>query len=804
MKRYVCIHCHFYQPPRENPWIERIEYQESAYPFHDWNERITAECYAPNALSRVLDQEQWVVSLVNNYSKISFNFGPTLLAWLEDCKPEIYQAILDGDRDSQKRFSGHGSAIAQAYNHAILPLANRRDKETQVIWGLRDFEKRFARQPEAMWLPETAVDTETLEILAAHGMKYVILAPRQAKSVRPLNGKEWKDVPDEAVDPTKPYLVHLPGGKSIAAFFYDGPISRGVAFEGLLHNGETFARRIYQAFNGEKDGKDVQLAHIATDGETYGHHHRHGEMALSYALNFIESDADVALTNYGEFLAKHPPKMEAQIREKSSWSCAHGVGRWQDDCGCNTGGHPGWHQKWRKPLRSALDRLRDRLTEPYEKEVGRLGIDPWRSRDAYIELILDRSDERRQTFLHDLAPGLPEEDAVRLLQALEMQRQLLLMYTSCAWFFDEISGIETVQTLKYAYRAIQLGEDLFGAPLSPDFAHHLAEAPSNLPSAPTGKDILERYVKPSEVDFKRLTAHQAALLVVEADSAEIASLSASHDIEVLECQKRSAGRARLAVGRLRIRSRVTTESQTVAFMAVHFGDQNMNIGVAADLPEDSYRHTRREAIIAIEKADLPATIRIVDAGFKSGRVLALKELLYDGQRRVLGEVMRDSQQEIYGVLKNAYQNAYPLIAFLADSGQAIPSIYRSVSEFVKNRGIRHALETDPPDFAQIKTDLENARAWQLNLDEAGIGLFWRDRVEELMDLYEKNPGDREHAASLLQLIELARAAGLAVDLWHAQNRFYLWRKSLLPLLAEPERREVFHKLGRELKVRTGL
>ncbi len=367
MENYICIHGHFYQPPRENPWLEDIELQDSAYPYHDWNERISAECYGPNAASRIFDGIGYITKIPNNYADISFNFGPTLLAWLEQKAPEVYANILQADQISQRRFSGHGSALAQGYNHMIMPLANQRDKYTQVLWGIRDFQYRFQRQPEGMWLPETAVDLETLDIMAELGIKFTILAPRQASRVRPLDQDDWEDVNGEHIDPTRAYLQRLPSGRTINLFFYDGPISKAVAFEGLLDRGEHLAERLLGAVSAERQWP--QLIHIATDGETFGHHHKQGEMALSYALDYIKANAEVKLTNYGEYLEKHPPIMEVEIFENSSWSCIHGVERWRKDCGCNSGMHNGWHQGWRQPLREALDWLRDNLAILYEKQA---------------------------------------------------------------------------------------------------------------------------------------------------------------------------------------------------------------------------------------------------------------------------------------------------------------------------------------------------------------------------------------------------------------------------------------------------
>ena len=385
MNKFICVHGHFYQPPRENPWLEEIEVQDSAYPYRDWNERINAECYNPNTASRILGSNRNIIDIINNYSKISFNFGPTLLSWMEEHAPDVYHKILEADVLSRKQFSGHGSAIAQVYNHIIMPLANERDRRTQVIWGIEDFKSRFGRDPEGMWLSETAVDTLTLEILAEYGIKFTILAPRQAKAIKPLNEEEWTDVSQGTIDPKRVYLCNLPSGNSITLFFYDGSISQEIAFGDLLNDGSNLLERMDRTF---RDDDEIQISHIATDGETYGHHQKHGDMALAYFLHLVEEREDLQLTIYGEFLEKNPPEWEVQIIDETSWSCVHGVERWKSDCGCNTGMHPGWNQQWRKPLRETLDWLRDKMIEIYEREGKRFTKDVWKLRDAYIKIIL--------------------------------------------------------------------------------------------------------------------------------------------------------------------------------------------------------------------------------------------------------------------------------------------------------------------------------------------------------------------------------------------------------------------------------
>jgi alpha-amylase/alpha-mannosidase (GH57 family) len=396
MEKYVCIHGHFYQPPRENPWLEAIEVQDSAFPYRDWNERITAECYNPNAAARILENHITVIDIINNYSKISFNFGPTLLSWLENNAPDVYAAILEADKESQKNFGGHGSAIAQNYGHTIMPLNNRRDKETQIIWGIEDFRQRFGREPEGMWLAETAVDMETLELLAEHGIKFTILAPHQAGKIKHIKAKNWLDVSDASVDPKRAYFCKLSSGKQINLFFYDGPISQQLAFGPLLKSGVKFAERLLGTFN--EDDNNAQLVHIATDGETYGHHQKHGDMALAYCLHHIESNEHAKITVYGEFLEKFPPEYEVKIIENTSWSCVHGVERWRTNCGCNSG-REGWHQEWRTPLRDALDWLRDKMIPIYETEGAQFSKDVWELRNNYIKVILNRIPDNIDKFL---------------------------------------------------------------------------------------------------------------------------------------------------------------------------------------------------------------------------------------------------------------------------------------------------------------------------------------------------------------------------------------------------------------------
>jgi alpha-amylase/alpha-mannosidase (GH57 family) len=490
--RYVCVHSHCYQPPREDPWTDEVEPEPTAWPFHDWNERIAAECYTPNTAARILDGDLRIVKAVNNYSQISFDFGPTLMAWLEKKAPETYQAICQADQESRRRFSGHGSAMAHAYNHVILPLANSRDKATQVFWGIQDFVHRFGRQPEGMWLPETAVDLESLEIMASHGIKFTLLSPRQAKAVRVNGTHSWQDVSGGRIDPSQAYSLNLPAGKSIGLFFYDGPVSQAVSFEGLLHNGEKFIDRLLTAYSSER-GR-CELVHVVTDGELYGHHHAHGEMALAFALERIESQGLARITNYGEFLERHPPSAEVQIVENTSWSCAHGVDRWRRHCGCHLA-RADWSQEWRVHLRDAMDWLREEVANRYESKAAELVQDAWAARNDYIQVLLDPSDESWARFQSRHAwRVLSAVEQKTLAQLLELQRHAMLMYTSCGWFFDDLSGLETRQVIGHAARVVELAEAVFHKNLEAPLVERLERAKSNIQEYGNGATIYDKLV----------------------------------------------------------------------------------------------------------------------------------------------------------------------------------------------------------------------------------------------------------------------------------------------------------------------
>jgi alpha-amylase/alpha-mannosidase (GH57 family) len=764
--RHICIHGHFYQPPRENPGLEYVEIQESAYPYHDWNERVTAECYAPNAASRIMDDDNRIANIINNYSKISFDFGPTLLSWMETNAPDVYQSILEADREASATFSGHGSGLAQAYNHMIMPLANSRDKRTQVAWGVTDFEHRFQRRPEGMWLPETAVDVETLELLAEYGIQFTILAPRQASRVRKIGSRSWKDISGERIDPTRAYLLKLPSRRKIAIFFYDGPISKAVAFEHLLDNGQHFAERMMSGFSDERDWPE--LVHIATDGESYGHHHHFGEMALSYALNHIEANNLATLTNYAEFLEKNPPTHEAEIFENSSWSCVHGIERWRSNCGCNSGGHAGWTQQWRTPLRKALDWLRDLLAERYEVEARKFLKDPWKARDEYVRVILDRSEANVDRFLAEHTnAALPEADQVRVLKLLEMQRHTMLMYTSCGWFFDELSGIETVQVIHYAGRAIQLAMDVFGdGEVESSFISRLAEAKSNIAEHKNGAVIYEKFVKPAMVDIPRLAAHYAIRSVFEdyGDQANIYSYGAKR----LEYRRAEAGRLKLVTGRAAFTSTITRESAVLGFGVLHLGDHNVSGGVRENIGEGDFGNITEQLHAAFARADTPELLALLNQSFGKN-IYSLKSLFRDDQKNIIDIILKSTLTEAEASLLHQYEQEAPLMRFLADLHVEQPKLFRVLAETALNTQLRDALGKEPVSRERVQNLLQEAAIMGVQLDTATLEFELRRQTESQARAFWTNPEDLNRLAQLDEAVSLARNMPFSVNLWQVQT-----------------------------------
>jgi alpha-amylase/alpha-mannosidase (GH57 family) len=770
---YLCIHCHFYQPPRENPWLEQIELQDSAYPYHDWNERIAAECYSPNLAARILDDQQRITRIINNYSRISFNFGPTLLSWAVEHSSDFYKGILEADRQSQKLFSGHGSAMAQAYNHMIMPLANSRDKKTQIRWGFDDFVSRFGRLPEGMWLPETAVDLETLDLMAEAGLSFTLLAPHQAKSIREIGKDTWQDVSGSKIDSTRPYLLRTPGGHKINLFFYDGPISQAVAFERLLDNGEKFATRLVGAFNDTRTWP--QLAHIATDGETYGHHHRHGEMALAYALDYIEKKKSYEITNYGEFLAKHPPTHEVQIYEDTAWSCSHGVERWRIHCGCNSG-RAGWNQQWRKPLRDALDWLRDAVAIRFEKLGSTLLKDPWAARDSYITVVLDRSPGVRQRFGEEhFTRKLEPDKQVVVWKLMELQRHAMLMYTSCGWFFDELSGIETVQVIQYAGRVVQLAEELFGDSIEEEFLARLALAKSNLAEYGDGAAIYRKYVKPAIVDLEKVGAHYSisSLFAPYGERTDIFSYA----VKRLDYHTGDAGKLRMAIGQADFTSKVTQQSEVLTFWVVHFGDHNVAGGVQKDDGKDRYREMLDAISESFARVDIPEVVRLLDRRFGE-KTYSLRSLFRDEQRRIVRTILSSTVSEAESAYLQLYEHHAALMRFITSLGTPMPREFAAAVEYAINSLLRRACSGDELDGERIRNLLREAQASNVNLDKTTLEFLLRRKIDGLSGRFAADPSSIEKLNDLTSALRIVKQMPFGVNLWSAQNHVYAIQSGL--------------------------
>ena len=782
MIRAIVIHGHFYQPPRENPWLESVEVQDSAAPYHDWNERVTAECYAPNTAARRVDEHNRVLDIVDNFEKISFNVGPTLFAWLARHRPDVYAKILEADRASVAARGGHGNALAQVYNHMIMPLATRRDKVTQVRWAIEDFRARFGREPEGLWLPETAVDNESLEVLAEAGVKFTVLAPHQALRERPLGAATWEET--NGIDPSRAYLWRGPRGLTLAIFFYDGHISRAIAFDRLLERAENLVAWLNAAFSETRTWP--QLVHCATDGETYGHHSRFGEMALAAAVQQIEAEGTATLTNYGAFLAAHPPTHEVEIRERTSWSCAHGVERWRSDCGCRTRGD--WHQRWRAPLREALDWLRDQIDPFFEARASAHLKDPWAALDAYAAVLLDRSPERLDAFFAAHARGPLDPTArVEARRLLELQRNRLLMYTSCGWFFDEVSAIEPVQILRYAAMALQYLNDLGGGRLEDGFVRRLAAAPSNVPEIRNGAEVYRRLVRPTAVNLNRVVAHYAITGFLEEYPADARVYA--YRVERLDEARESVDSTALRVAHVRVSSEITGETRDMMYALLHFGGHDFSCGIRAWDDQATYDAVKADLLGRLARQSVADLVRGLDEYFPGG-LSSLSHLFLDERRRVLASVIRatlDRHEETY---RKIWEETRKLVHYLREVDAPLPEALAIVARHVLEQQVAAELQPLPelgaiPDRAFAIVG--EAQTLGLTLDLAPLRFIMHRAVTQALDAIAESASS-ERVARATALIEGARRLGIRYGHWATQNRFFqLWRERpdardvLLPL-----------------------
>lgn len=774
-EKFLTIHGHFYQPPRENPWLEAIELQDSALPFHDWNERICKECYNPNSVSRIVDNKNQILDIVNNYQYMSFNFGPTLLSWMEEFAPLTYERIIKADIDSISEHSGHGNALAQVYNHMIMPLANAHDKETQVKWGIRDFEYRFGRKPEGIWLAETAVDDATLKVLVDNGIKFTILSPYQALKIRKTGDKEWQDVSWGNIDPARSYKYTLKGDskKSIALFFYDGAISKSVAFDELLKDGNRFIKRLKEGVSETRNYP--QLVNIATDGESYGHHTKFGDMALSYVLKIKAEDEGFKITNYAEYLDKYESNYEVDIKQASSWSCFHGVGRWKEDCGCSTGGHPGWNQKWREPLRNALDYLRDELAKVFEAEGPKYFNDnPWAIRNKYIDVILDRNYVTIRKFQKEnFKPDLTEEQKVKGMELLEIQRQAMLMYTSCGWFFSEISGIETVQIMKYAARAMQLVARFTNEDFETHFKDILSQAKSNIAEFGTGKDIYERFVKPSVVTAKQIACLWAISSLYQdfEDEEDVYC----YTVKRHSYQKVQKGSSNFLVGHIEISSKVTLQKADLMFALMQYAGGDFHCAIKEFSNDAEFNELQATLIKTFALNPITEIIRTLDEKFGK-EYFTLKDIFIEERKKILQILLKDQLEKFGNTYKEMYDQGKGSIYHMQNLGLEIPKEFKISAEYALSHRYNDLLAgsdgfVEDPIVQQIKDINFEAKRMNITIDKTPSNKNFAKRIITNLNRLTKS-FEIQQADTIIELFEIVEKLDLQIDISEAQNIYY--------------------------------
>jgi alpha-amylase/alpha-mannosidase (GH57 family) len=772
----LVVHGHFYQPPRENPWTSEIEHQPSARPFPNWNERIARECYRPNAFARIVDNYGRVERIVNNYSLINFNFGATLLAWLERFHTETYARILEADRASVLRRGGHGNAIAQGYHHSILPLCNERDLRTEIRWGLADFRQRFGREPESLWLPETACNDATLGALIDEGLKYVILSPFQAERVRPAGSEVWLSVIDGQLDTTVPYrYLHADGsGRSLAIFFYDGQLAKAIAFDGVLASSHMLLDRFERSARADGEG----IVHVATDGESYGHHFKFGDRCLAYGLEVEAAARGFRVTNYGEFLAHNAPEMDVEIKagpkgEGTAWSCAHGVGRWTRDCSCHAGAPEGWNQQWRAPLRAALNYVRDEAARVFETQGAELFRDPWRARDAYVELLFEPRRDRAEFLAQQAGRALPEVEQRRALTLLELQRSSLMMFTSCGWFFNDISGIETVQVMKYAARVLDFMGELEAASPRAGFLDLLAGAHSNVRKHGSGADIFRTLVEPARVTPQRIAASLAISSLL--DKSEQDGEIAGHAFSLTDFRQEQHGRLALATARLILEAVSTGKRLDFAVAAMHVGDIDFYC-VLKEFPDAAaFAEATEKLWSQFRTGSVPTLLRLMQEDFGPAD-FGLEHLLPEGRQRIYEMVFgrmvgRFSEQYEY-----LYEENRRNIEMLQQAGFHLPEELRAAAEFTITRRLEREINNfeqqhDRAAFREALRIAHEVARLGYRLDRTSMRRKFENLIVTAVRAATVEP-QTENLEAALDLIDLASKLSLHANLERAQEIVY--------------------------------
>ncbi len=779
---YVTVHGHFYQPPRENPYLDAIERQPSAAPFHNWNERIHHECYRPNAFARVLNDQGQLLGIINNFEYLSFNIGATLMSWIERHDVEVYQRIVEADRKSCARLDGHGNAIAQVYNHMILPLANQRDKRTQIRWGKADFRSHFGRDPEGMWLAETAVDYATVKILIEEGIKFIVLAPSQAERCRE-GDSHWQEVGGGQIDPTRPYRCYQRSGDLdspyLDVFFYDGPISRDMGFDSALSSSHHLAGRLGQAVRG--DHRPTQLISVATDGETFGHHKGGTEKCLAYAFTQEFPQRDWTVTNFAHYLSLNPPTWEVELKPVTAWSCAHGVDRWQEDCGCGGGG--GWHQKWRRPLRDALDWLRDQLIRVYEEEGKKLFNDPWLARDEYVQVIRDRASVQKFLVRHQ-SHRLSQSDRLDALRLLEMQRHALLMYTSCGWFFEELSRPEGVQILRYASRALELAGDVSGIQLEKNFIKRLASAPSNVDCFKNGAEVYRQLVIPAQITFEQVAAHYAisSLFTSYAREERVYCYSANQ----LDYQIQRMGSVTFAIGQLQLTSEITRESQHFVFGVLHLCGWDFHCCIQPFAGRRNYTQVKEQLFEALAQGSAAQTILKMNHVFGDA-AYSLQDLFAEERHRIMRLLSQETLTRLDQLYTQVYRDNYGVLMAFHRGDLPVPQELQVAAEIALGHRLLltlRSLEQDADDLDSLLMHLGQLEAITTEATHLRCRLQQPEAREILQRFVERslwtlfNDGDLDNAEPqirvLEQLIVLSGQLRLGISFAKSQELFHQW------------------------------
>ena len=796
--KYICIHGHFYQPPRENPWLGQIEIQDSAHPYRNWNERIDNECYGRNGAARVLNSKGKIIKIINNYEYISFNFGPTLLEWLKQDAKDTYKQILRADTKSAQKTNGNGNAMAQVYNHIIMPLATYEDKKTQVIWGIKDFIHRFRRMPKGMWLAETAVDTESLEVLAKYKIAFTVLAPRQAQSIRKMGDKNWHSVNETNIDTRRPYLINLPSGNNIVVFFYDGSVSRDVAFNGMLNDGKHFAHSLMRNFD---NNQEPQLVNIAIDGETFGHHHKSGEMALAYCVHYTQECLDAKIINYSGYLEKFPPTYEARIHENSSWSCVHGIERWRSNCGCAADPGSGWSQEWRTTLRDTFNKLRDKLFDFYMDKCSNFTDDPLQARNDVIQILLATNKvhaTRKFVCLHRNRL-LSQEERKIFLRLMQMQYNSMLMFTSCGWFFDEVSGLEPTQNMRYADRACAIYQKITKQDISIELIEKLSAAKSNLPQFKNAKEVFEAFVLPSRSSFPKIAMYLAFKSLLFEKIIELKN--DRYKIYLESFHKREFGGIRAGMGKILMQSLSTLNKYSFYFVACHLHLENMSFigGYSENMPQKEFAESQK-LFQKIEKIRVSNVLDIINKYF-SQNMFFYRDLLKENQREIARIVLQREINPSRNFYEDLYEKTYAAAEHLANNTVQLPYIFESNIKVVlvyKFLDI-FADDVDMIDIQALRKEIKDIQHWKLNLQLQEVALVIANKILQMMRKLDKNIRKLKLIENITSVLTILQEISIDINLWRSQNHFlYLYQKHELAQKKETLTYEAFMKLGEAL------